>query len=506
MPVADARLVPRPLRVAHVALVRPGFRGDAVAAVGRSRDGLLQRAESLGVEVLVPAGGAERHERTHEPFPDGVVTDVDESRRVAAAIAELDPDVVLLQHVTFATGELVVPLVEASRRLAFWALPEPGPGRGPLPFNALCGLQMSLSLLDAPPIERSGPVRWFHGEVDEPRFLQPFARTVAALRAVRAVEGATVLRIGGTAPGFYALEAGPTALATTQVVERPLADLFETVEAVSDAEADLRAAEARVGHQVEVDDAVLWRAARIEIALERMASEASADALAVRCWPEVPDRCDAMACAAMGSLAGRGMPAACEGDLMGALSMVLLQAAAAAPAILMDLSDLDDEANALQIWHCGNAPAAWADPEGPRPRLTKHFNRTDVGPVRDETLAPGPVTALRLVDDGRAAVLAGGALLGHVREGFDGVRGWWGDTIWRDRPLSARRFMTELLEQRVPHHLAFVPGDHRAVVAEACAWLGSEVRDVVERPFIEPESDAISNGATSGATSSGVDA
>lgn len=485
MPGPNRRDVNGPVRIAHVALVRPGFRGDAVAAVQRSREGLHAQAEPLGFELLVPSAGASEHARTGEALPCGVVTEVDEAQAVARELADLDADLVLIQHVTFATGELVVPLIEVSPRLALWALPEPGPGDGPLPFNALCGLQMTLSMLDVPPIERAGPVRWFHGEVDEARFLQPFARTVAALRAVRAVESATVLRIGGTAPGFYALEPGPGALASTRVVERPLSDLFDAVEAVSDAEAERRAATATEDHDVDVDPAVLLRAARIEAALETLASDVGADALAVRCWPEVPDRCNAMACAAMGTLAGRGTPAACEGDLMGALSMLMLQAAANAPAILMDLSDLDEDDDAVQVWHCGNAPAAWADPDGPRPRLTTHFNRTDVGPVRDETLAGGPVTALRLLDEGRAAVVAGGHLLGHVREGFDGVRGWWQAPTWIDRPLTARRFMAELLEQRVPHHLAFVQGDQRAVVAEACAWLGTELRAVVERPFAD---------------------
>ena len=485
MPAAERRDPTPPLRIAHVALVRPAFKGDAARAARRSREGVRALVERLGAVLIEPDGGAARHPRGGAAFPAGVVSDEAEAHAVAAAVTAADVDLLLLQHVTFATGELVAPLIEAAPRLAVWASPEPGPGRGPLPFNALCGMQMTLSLLDAPPLQRDDPVRWFHGEVDEARFARPFATTVAAVRAARAVATARVLRIGGTAPGFYALEEAPAALAGATVVDRSLADLFDATRAVSDGEAEARAAAAREGHQVEVDADTLLRGARIEAALERLADDARADALAVRCWPEIPDRCDAMACAAMGTLAGRGRPAACEGDLMGALSMLALQAAADGPAILMDLSDLDERDEALQLWHCGNAPAAWADPHGPTPRLTTHFNRDGVGPVRDETLAPGPVTGFRLVDGGHAAVVAGGTLAGVEREGFDGVRGWWRELTWADRPLGVRRFLAELLEQRIPHHLAFAHGDHRAALAEATRWLGATVRPLEARPFAD---------------------
>jgi L-fucose isomerase-like protein len=184
-----------------------------------------------------------------------------------------------------------------------------------------------------------------------------------------------------------------------------------------------------------VDEGTLLRAARIEGALERLADEVGAQALA------------------------------------------------GGPAILMDLSDIDEAADALLLWHCGNAPAAWADPDGARPRLTTHFNRDDVGPVRDQPLRPGPSSALRLLDGGRTALVAGGSFVGAKREGFDGVRGWWTAPSWAGRRLPARRFLAELLEQRVPHHLALAQGDHQAVLAEACFWLGIEVRPVEPRPF-----------------------
>ena len=476
------------LRIAHVALHRPNFKGDAASATARSRAGLADFADRLGFELVVP----DAH--------DGVVQEAAHADAVAAELAADPPDLLLLQHVTFATGDLVAPLLRAPEggaapRVAVWALPEAEAergGTGPLPFNALCGLHMTMSLLDGPAVPRDGaPVKWLYGAADEARFQRPFAVTVAAVRAVKALETATILRIGGTAPGFFALEERPAGLRGVTLIERPLADLWDAIDAADDGDVAARAAAGRAGHDVEVDDATLHRAARIEAGLAALADADGADALAVRCWPELPDRCDAMACAAMGTLAGAGTPAACEGDAMGALSMLALQAVADDPAIVMDLSDLDVEDDAIQAWHCGNAPAAWADPDGPAPRLTTHFNRDGVGPVRDETLRPGPATALRFVDEGRAAVIATGRFEGAVREGYDGVRGWWRAPVWAGTPLPAERFLAELFETRVPHHLAFVHGDHGAALVEACAWAGIEVRGVAPRPF----PDALGGGS-----------
>ena len=472
------------LRVAHVALVRPNFRGDVSSLLAASRSGLERLAGEFGFDLVVPSAGAAVHAFRGEPFPGGVVSEVEDAVAIADALSADPPDLLLLQHVTFATGDLVAPLVQVAPRLAVWATSEGATRSGPLPFNAACGLQMTMSLLDTPAVQAGGgPVKALYGDVNDPAFRDAFATTIAALRGVRAVETATILQIGGTAPGFYALEEHPAALGGARVVERSLDDLFQAFEAAPEAEIAARVEASRAGHDVEVDDATLERSARIEHALETVAREVDATALAVRCWPELPDRCDAMACAAMGSVAGRGTPTACEGDVMGALSMLLLQGVVDGPTILMDLSDLDASRDAMLLWHCGNAPAAWADPNGPRPRLTTHFNRVGVGPVRDETLAAGETTALRFVDEGARAVLASGTLLGSEVEGFDGVRGWWTDARWIDRPMSTRSFFQELLAQRVPHHLAFARGDVRAAVAEACAWLGIDLVPAPDRPF-----------------------
>ena len=98
-----------------------------------------------------------------------------------------------------------------------------------------------------------------------------------------------------------------------------------------------------------------------------------------------------MPCAAVARLFDRGRPGACEGDVLGAVSLLALQALSGGPTALMDLSHIAGDG--LVFWHCGNAPKALAA-EGVT-RLETHFNRPEIGCVRGMRVASGEATMLR---------------------------------------------------------------------------------------------------------------
>lgn len=464
-----------PLRIGFVAVVRGAFKGDGHAVAERSRTALATVAQRQRAELVVD---------------EGAVHDATEAAAAAARIAAAGVELLVVQHATFATGDLLAPLLGSAPRVVLWAVPEasgarvggPDGHRGPLPLNSLCGLNMTLSFAEGPAGGARGRVGWCYGAPDDSRVLARIGVLIAAERGARALATTRVLAIGGTAPGFYGLESPGLPLGG-EVVERPLADLFARAAAVDDEAAVAHAETWRSEETLEAPWEHLVRAARIDLALAALAHEDGANALAVRCWPELPDACGAMACAAMGRSADRRVPAACEGDVWGAASMRVLQAVADAPAALLDLSDLDRQADALLLWHCGNAPRAFAAEPGTR--LTTHFNRDGVGVVRDQTLAPGPATALRLLPARGDAPPGVVAIAGRVRHAsapsFDGVRGWWGELTWAREAVSAERAIASILDHRLPHHLALAPGDVRPALLELCdrwgvAPLGASAR------------------------------
>ena len=108
-------------------------------------------------------------------------------------------------------------------------------------------------------------------------------------------------------------------------------------------------------------------------------------------------------------------------------------------------------------------------------RLTTHFNRDGVGVVRDMRLATGPVTAFRLLEGGRRAVVITADISPAPDRSFDGVGGWCRSLRWDGQPRSATEVVAQLLDERLPHHLALVSGDHGEAMHELAVILGAAV-------------------------------
>jgi L-fucose isomerase-like protein len=463
------------LRIGFAAVIRPLFKGDSPGASTRALAGLREVGHELGFEVLTPAAtNGPVHAETGKPLPAFAIHDQASAEQAARELAVLDLDLLIVQHTTFATGEVLAPLLRSPLPLALWALPEVAGGRGeggPLPLNSLCGLNMTLSFADMPPVGRERPVKWLYGEAHSAWFRRRLAPTLTAVRALRALSGASVLQIGGTAPHFYGLEEEPV-LAGVRVERLELAELFELVERVPASAAKELAARWGEVELTAVDNRQLERSAALELALGELVAAGGHRAVALRCWPELPDSCGTMACATLARLGDGGVAAACEGDVMGALSMLALQGASGDGALLLDLSDVDEERGAL-FWHCGNGPLSWAGRSGTR--LATHFNRDGLGTVRDMTIRRGPATGFRLLAGGRRALIFSGEFAGEsAGSGFDGVRGWLGDLSWNGTALTPSQFLANLLDRRLPHHFAFGSGELSEGMQELCGWLGSE--------------------------------
>jgi L-fucose isomerase-like protein len=459
---------PPPLRIAFATVIRDAFKGDATSLTARALTALERRGATLGYEV--------------DAAPEAV-RDVAAARRVGAWAAAGGFDYLLCIHATFATADLLAPLLRSTDAVGVWAVPEaeglplarPGvrTDMRPLPLNSLCGLNMTLSTLDHPAVAAAGAVKWYWGAPGSPAFERRWEATVRALHGLRALRHARVLQIGGTAPAFYRLEERPSALGAV-VDSVPLTTLYERMAACPADGVEARAAawsasEAPVGATPEH----VRVAARTELALAALAAEGGYQALALRCWPEFADACGGMACAAVGALADRGVPTACEGDVMGALSMLALQAVARAPSALVDLSDLDPERDRLLLWHCGNAPIAFAGAAGAR--LTTHFNRDGTGVVRDMHLRPGPASGFRLLEGGAASVIVTGTIDEPSEPDVDGVRGWWRHLRWDGTPRTAFEVVSQVLDARLPHHLALAPGEVGEALHELTIRLGGRV-------------------------------
>lgn len=427
--------------------------------------------------------------------PRGLLFDADGVRAALAAAPASEVAAVLVLQVTFTDAAMTVEIARAygGLPLALWSLPEPRAG-GRLRLNAFCGLNLAAHALGRAEL----PHRWFHGGPDDAglaAFLaavpRPATRPPARLRpadagkntvaqAAAQLDAAIANRriglVGEHPAGFDTCRYEPQTLAGLggiTVEPITLAETFARARAVPAAETETRRAAAASQYKGlgDVDAAQLGRSLALHAALDAMREEKALDAYAVRCWPETFTDYGCAVCGPMGMMTEAGTPCACEADVHGALTALLMQEAAGAPAWLVDIVDMDTASDTGVLWHCGSAPLSMGDPEFP-PEAQIHTNRK-MPLLAQFTLKPGRITLARLSQarNGLFLVIGGGSVQ-RAPMAFTGTSA----VITLDGGIAAAR--DKLIGETLEHHVAIAYGDHRPVLEAWAALKGLPVLDL----------------------------
>jgi L-fucose isomerase-like protein len=419
--------------------------------------------------------------------PRGLMFDAEGALRAARALSATELDLLLLLQVTFTDAAMTVRLARAVKApLVLWAFPEPRSG-GRLRLNSLCGINLAAHALGLAGLS----YRYLYEAPDDPAvgdrlvaFLRgegwpsaPRAEIVEASAAGDAaldrLRGATVGVVGRHPDGFDTCRYDPELLGSllgVRVEEIPQGELFARARALEpEAVAPARArAEAELSGLDTVDVAATEKSLRLYTALAALAHERQLAGLAVRCWPEPFTEYGCAACRPMGMLTEDGIPCACEADVHGDVTSLLLQAVAGEPAWLVDLVELDPESDTGVVWHCGLAPRGMADPDTP-PRADIHSNRK-LPLLAAFALKPGRVTLARLsrARNATSLVLAGGEVV-KAPMSFSGTSG----VVCFDRPMAA--ILEGIMGHGLEHHLSLAYGEHRPMLRAVAGRLGIPV-------------------------------
>ncbi|MFN4190589.1 MAG: L-fucose/L-arabinose isomerase family protein [Pseudothermotoga sp.] len=106
--------------------------------------------------------------------------------------------------------------------------------------------------------------------------------------------------------------------------------------------------------QIIPNDALITMA-KLSIAIEQWFLENDLDATAIQCWTIIEKKLHITPCTVMGMMSEKLKPSACEVDVMGALSMYILQNASNKPSALVDWNNNYAEDETI-LFHCGNFP------------------------------------------------------------------------------------------------------------------------------------------------------
>ncbi|WP_422371685.1 L-fucose/L-arabinose isomerase family protein [Hoeflea sp.] len=416
--------------------------------------------------------------------PPDLLMDAGATEAAIADIKAQKPDLVLILQVTFTDAVATCRIADVfDKPLAIWAVPEPRLG-GRLRLNAFCGLNLASHALSL----RNRRFAWRYaapgsegleslfGSEALVRPLKPEPVDANPRRGREILDGLrrkSIARIGAHPDGFDTCAYQPerlSALTGLKVTGFGLADLFERARAAPDeAASNLRSeADGMVAGLDEVDQQQLDRSLRLKLALESIRAEGAFDAFAIRCWPETFTEYGGAVCGPAAMMGEARTPCACEADVYGAATQLILQAASDAPVFLTDLVDIDVEDNSAVVWHCGQAPLSMADPDAVA-EATIHTNRK-MPLLFEFPLKPGPVTFLRLSQaHGRHALVIGRGDMLKRAKAFTGTSG----VVRFER--DAGDVLDRVMNSGLEHHMALAYGDHVEALESFAAAAGLPV-------------------------------
>ena len=107
-----------------------------------------------------------------------------------------------------------------------------------------------------------------------------------------------------------------------------------------------------------VNEEALEKIAKLEIVLKDFIGQEGLSCLAIQCWSAIQEVIKISPCLTMGRLTGLGKPAACEADIFGAITMLVLYSGShnsSVPHIMDIVTNNNKDENLFLTYHCGNA-------------------------------------------------------------------------------------------------------------------------------------------------------
>lgn len=184
----------------------------------------------------------------------------------------------------------------------------------------------------------------------------------------RVVNGLCHARIGaiGTRPaGFQTVRASEKILQATGITVVPvdLSEILGAARKIEDTDAELVQKIEEIKKYARVPQQYsekLMLQAKFGVAVERWMNANAIDAVAIQCWDSLEQNYGCAACVTMSMLGEKLIPAACEVDIAGAVSMYALTLASQHQSALLDWNNnFAEDRNKCVCTHCGNFPKSF---------------------------------------------------------------------------------------------------------------------------------------------------
>lgn len=291
-------------------------------------------------------------------------------------------------------------------------------------------------------------------------------------RVVNGLRHARIGAIGARPAGFQTVRASEKLLQKSGITVVPvdLSEILGAARKIEDTDAELlkKLEEIKCYAAVpkEYSDKLVLQA-KFGVAVERWIEANQIDAVAVQCWDSLEQNYGCAACVTMSMLGEKLLPAACEVDIAGAVSMYALTLAAQGQSALLDWNNnFAEDRNKCVCTHCGNFPKSFVKNDlklGTLGVLGRTLGKVNTFGAVYGKVTKGDFTFFRIsTDDTKGAIKAylGTGEITDDPYGMDGC-------IAVTKVNNLQTLMKYICKNGFEHHVAMVRNDVKEILNEA---------------------------------------
>lgn len=313
----------------------------------------------------------------------------------------------------------------------------------------------------------------FHADVER------FARICAVVKALRT---ARIAQLGARVTPFRTVRYSEKLLqqAGISVITEDMSEIFADAWLMQDDDPRVLAREAEIRAYGNICPGIarekVLKQAKLSLTIDQWMADHECVASAVQCWDSVEANYGCAACLSMSMMSSRGLPSACETDVVGAVSLLaLLKASGVAPVYQDWDNNYGSDTDRCVNVHCSNYPAA-AFREKPEIAnldilATTLGTEYSFGALKGR-VRPDKMTFLKVSTDDRRGVIK--CYLGQGEFTDDPLETFGGVAVCHVKNLDG--LMHYVAKNGFEHHVAIVQAECADILEEALGnYLGWEV-------------------------------
>ena len=402
-------------------------------------------------------------------------------------------DFLLIQTSSCSSGEQLYPLCNISSKIGVWAVPDIEK-EGGVKLHSLVSTSHYLGIIKKTLAERKIKTQWFYNYADTDEFKNKFLITVKSLIAQKKLNQSRIGLIGGISPGFDNMIVDNDKIKQnigTIIDEATILELVDKAKNFKQSiiDEEIKKIKNAATDIIVSDDDSFNKVTRVYFALKQMREENNWDSLAVQCWSQFQELYGIAPCMAYGWMGSEdGIAVSCEGDVQGAISMLLLNyiSNTEKSSTLLDLATFDREADAVLMWHCGVSPRHFANEDGIKWVDHSTLGRKTekkYGIAGDQVFKAQSSTTTYLGNNAERLLVLNSEIFNHTNKGYDGTRGWFKETKLNRLNISAENLINTLNMIGHEHHYAVGQGNHSKELLEFAAW--NDLKLIDEIPLVD---------------------